>query len=74
VKVGFSGLPSFGLVCTLVLGWLVMFHMQFYQWGHFQSKAITVSVMNHASAAEDPWTQPLMLTVQSVQACHQGYV
>jgi len=49
----------------LVLGWLVMFHMQFYQWGHFQSKAITVPVMNHASAAEDPRTQPLMLRVQS---------
>ena len=62
-----SGLPSFGLVCALLLSWLVMLHMLFYQVGRFHSKGITVSVMQHVPLAEDSdhWTEPLVLSVQS---------
>jgi hypothetical protein len=67
LKPGLSGLPSFGLVCSLVLSWMVMFHMVFYQGGRFRSIGITVFVMQQASQAEDRdrWAEPLVLRVQS---------
>lgn len=65
LKPAFSGLPSFGLVCTLVLSWLVMIHMLFHQMGRFRSKGLGISVMRQVLQPErsNRWTEPLVLTV-----------
>jgi biopolymer transport protein ExbD len=62
-----SGLPSFGLVCALVLSWLVMFHILFYELGRPHSKGIMVSLMRHVPPAEvsERWAEPMVLRVQS---------
>lgn len=67
LKPAFSGLPSFGLVCALVLSWLVMIHMLFQQMGRFRSKGLGVLVMKQVPLPEssDRWTQPLVLSVQA---------
>src|ERR1700693_3661731 len=63
----FAALPSFGLICALVLSWLVMFHMVFYQFGRFRSKGIRISVLRQVAAAEDGdrWAEPLVIRVQA---------
>jgi biopolymer transport protein ExbD len=67
LKAALSGLPSFGLVCSLLLSWLVMFHMAFHQVGRFHSKGIGTSVMQHVPLAQNSgrWTEPLVLSVRA---------
>ncbi len=60
-------LPSFGLICALVLSWLVMFHMVFYEFGRrFSSKGLAVFVMKSVPHPGhiDRWDVPLVLKVQ----------
>ncbi|MGC2184488.1 MAG: hypothetical protein WA637_14505 [Terriglobales bacterium] len=67
LKPAFTTLPSFGLVCALVLSWLVMFHMVFYQFGRrFSSKGLAVFVMKSVPRPDhiDRWDVPLVLKVQ----------
>jgi len=46
LKPAFTALPFFGLVCALVLSWLVMFHMVFYEFGRrFRSNGLAVFLM-----------------------------
>lgn len=62
-----SGLPSFGLVCALVLSWLVMFHILFYELGRPQSKRVMISLMRQVPLAEvsERWAEPIVLRVES---------
>ena len=67
LKPAFTTLPSFGLVCALVLSWLVMFHMVFYQFDRrFGSKGLAVFVMKSVPHPDhiDRWAVPLVLKVQ----------
>ena len=68
LKAAFSGLPSFGLVCALVLSWMVMFHMLFYELEHPHSKGLEVSATRQVREAEmssDRWAEPLVLKVEA---------
>ena len=68
LKAAFSGLPSFGLVCALILSWMVMFHMLFYEFEHPHSKGLEVSAMRQVPEAEmssDRWAEPLVLKVEA---------
>ena len=66
LKPAFTALPSFGLICALVLSWLVIFHMVFYQFGRFRSKGLAVFVMKSVPHPDhiDRWDVPLVLKVQ----------
>ena len=67
LKPAFSALPSFGLTCALVLSWLVMFHMVFYEFGRrFGSKGLAVFVMKSVPQPDhiDRWAVPLVLKVK----------
>lgn len=66
LKPAFSALPSFGLICALVLSWLVMFHMVFYHSGRFRSKGLAVFVMKSVPHPDhiDRWDEPLVLKIQ----------
>lgn len=59
----FSALPSFGLICALVLSWLAMLHMVFYQWGRFRDQGLVVSVMNHVPSAAS--SEPLVIGIRA---------
>lgn len=68
LKPAFTALPSFGLICALVLSWLVMFHMVFYEFGRrFSSKGLAVFVMKSVPHPDqiDRWDVPLVLRVQA---------
>jgi biopolymer transport protein ExbD len=67
LKPAFTTLPSFGLICTLVLSWLVMLHMVFYQFGRFRSQGLAVFVMKSVPHPDqiDRWDVPLVLKVEA---------
>jgi len=67
LKARFSGLPSFGFVCALVLSWLLMLQVMFYRLLRFHFKRITVSVMERVPPEEASGrrTEPLVIRVQS---------
>jgi hypothetical protein len=67
LKPAFITLPSFGLICALVLSWLVMFHMVFYEFGRrSSSKGLTVSLLRPFPHTDriDRWGVPLVLKVK----------
>jgi biopolymer transport protein ExbD len=65
-KPAFTSLPAFGLVCALVLSWLVMLHMVFYQFGRFRTEGLSVFVMKSVPHTDqsDRWAVPLVLKVR----------
>ena len=68
LKPAFTALPSFGLICALVLSWLVIFHMVFYEFGRrFSSKGLSVFVMKSVPHPDqiDRWDVPLVLKVKA---------
>ena len=67
LKPALNALPSFGLMCSLVLSWLVMLHMVFHEVGHFHSKGLQISLPRPFPHMDriDRWGVPLVLNVKA---------